>query len=353
MAAPFQRHDDMGAAPARRTTLASAAALSIVLHAAGGIGAAVWIVARYFAPAPAKFESRQVVRIQPEEREHRMALAEFEGAAAAPSFNDRLTTSRMLDHGLPALPKLPVDQLMPINPSAMIAESITAMAGQGLAGLGSGTGAGGGSGDGMSFFGIQDTGHSVVIMVDISGSMFLRLGEAAFDVVKEQAEALIRGLGMNSRFGIVAWSGGAGKWKEQTVPATDANKAAAAAFIRNDLDGDAYRRLGSICRNVLHEGPGGTRHDLALRQAFSMQPEIIYMLSDGNALKDGIVIPTAEILEVAGRLQRSLAREARLHTIYFVTGPSKTGERDLLQKLASRNGGRFTEFEAGTAPPQK
>ncbi|HPA19011.1 MAG TPA: vWA domain-containing protein [Verrucomicrobiae bacterium] len=330
----------------RRKTIAAAAVLSVGLHAAVALGAAAWIVARYLAPAPAKFECRNMVRIEPEAREHSMALAEFEGAASAPAFNDRLTTSRLLEHGMPALPKLPVDQLMAVNPSSMIADSIAAMAGQGLAGLGTGVGAGGGNGDGMSFFGIQDTGRSVVIMIDVSGSMFLRLGDAAFGAVKEQATSLITGLGINSRFGIVVWSGGAGRWKEECVPATDATKAAATAFVRNDLGPDAYRRLGSICRDVLREGPGGTRHDLALRQAFAMRPEIIYMLSDGNALVEDTPIPTDDILGLTAQLQRSLPKEARLHTIYFMTGPNKPAERELLKSLAARNGGRFTDFDA-------
>ncbi|MCC6354840.1 MAG: VWA domain-containing protein [Verrucomicrobiae bacterium] len=334
-----------------RKTLAGAAMLSIGLHAAAGLGAAAWIVARYLAPAPAKFESRQVVRIEPEARQHSMALAEFEAAAPAPAFTDRLTTSRLMDQGMPALPKLPIEQLMPLDPAAMVADSIGAMAGQGLAGLGSGIGAGGGSGDAMSFFGIQDSGRSVVIMIDVSGSMFLRLGESSFEPVKRHAATLIEGLGINSRFGIVIWSGGAGRWREECIPATDANKAAATAFIRQDLGATAYRRLDSLCRDVLREGAGGTRHDLALRQAFAMRPEVIYMLSDGNALMGEVVIPTEELTGLTGQLQRSLPKEARLHTIYFMTGPDKPAERELLKTLAARNGGRFTDFDAKAPGP--
>lgn len=329
----------------RRGSLTAVAALSLALHAGAALAAAAWIVARYLAPPPAKFESRRVVRIEPEAREHQMALAAFEAAAPAPAFEHRLTTSRLLDTGLPSLPKMPIEQMMPIDPAAMIATSVASLAGKGLAGLGSGIGAGG-TGDAMSFFGIQDSGRSVVIMIDVSGSMFLRLGEASFGTVKEQAAALIAGLGINSRFGIVVWSGGAGRWKEECIPATDANKAAAMTFIREDLGATAYRRLDSLCRDVLREGAGGTRHDLALRQAFAMRPEVIYMLSDGNALMGEMIIPTEELVGLAGQLQRSLAKEARLHTIYFMTGPDKPAERDLLKTLAERNGGRFKDFDA-------
>jgi len=335
-----------------RRTIISAAVLSIGLHAAVGVAAAAWIVAKYLAPAPAKFESRKVVRMEPELREHSMALAEFDAAAPAPAFNDRLLSSRLLEMGMPALPKIPLDQTMPLNPAAIVADSIAAVAGQGLAGLGAGQGAGGSGGDGMTFFGIRDSGQSVVIMIDISGSMFLRLGEQAFQPVKEQAITLINGLGINSRFGVVVWSGGAGRWKEQCVPATDAMKASAMSFIRQDLGPDAFRRLGSICRDVLREGVGGTRHDLALRQAFAMQPEVIYMLSDGNALAGDTPIPTSEILDLTRQLQRPLPKEARLHTIYFMTGPDKPAERDLLKSLASHNGGRFSDFDAKTTAPK-
>lgn len=330
---------------ARRGSLSAVVLLSIALHAGAAIAAAAWVVARYLAPPPAKFESRRVVRIEPETREHQMALAAFEAAAPAPAFDHRLTTSRLLDKGLPDLPKIPIEQMMPVDPSAVIADSVFSLAGKGLTGLGAGIGAGG-SGDAMSFFGIQDTGRSVVVMIDVSGSMFLRLGEGSFNAVKEQAAALIAGLGINSRFGIVVWSGGAGRWKEECIPAADANKAEAITLIRDGLTANAYRRLDSLCRHVLREGPGGTRHDLALRQAFAMRPEIIYMLSDGNALMGETVIPTDDLLALAGQLQRSLAKEARLHTIYFMTGPDKAAERELLKILAARNGGRFTDFDA-------
>jgi hypothetical protein len=292
-----------------------------------------------------------VVKIPPQEREQRMARAEFEEAAPAPAFSAPTMSTRIMDKGLPPLPKLPLDQSLPLNANAVITDGIKSLTGTGSGGGGmGGSGFGGGGGgaggiSGLGFFGIADKGSSVVLMLDVSGSMFLRLGESAFDAVRQQAISLIDGLGINTRFGIVIWSGGAGKWQTELVPATDQNKTAAKEFLAA-VDGRAYQRLPTLCKDVLREGEGGTRHDLALRQAFTLQPEVIYLLSDGNALKGQTPIPNEELWSLTKDLQKGLVQEARLHTIYFVTGKTKPGERDLIQKLAQRNGGRFKEVEA-------
>ena len=78
-----------------------------------------------------------------------------------------------------------------------------------------------------------------------------------------------------TRFDIMRWSGGAYAWKPQLVPATEANKAEAIAHIENEIDFKTARPKPGR--------PGGTRHDYALELAFSLKPETIYMITDGNA----------------------------------------------------------------------
>jgi hypothetical protein len=97
--------------------------------------------------------------------------------------------------------------------------------------------------------------------------------------------------------------------------------------------------------------PGGTRHDYALAEAFSLKPETIYMLTDGNATESqtggGLKpIPPQEIYRVAEEGQKQLPKKAHLHVIYYMNGQEKSDEVDMLRGLASRNSGKFQKVEA-------
>ena len=62
----------------RRRLIITVLVASLIIHLAGGIGAGIWIVARYFLPPTATFEVKKEIRIAAEEREHRMNMAEFD-----------------------------------------------------------------------------------------------------------------------------------------------------------------------------------------------------------------------------------------------------------------------------------
>ncbi len=330
--------------------------ISLLVHLIGGLIAGGVIVAKIWISEPAPTFVIQPVEnaISHEVMEPSRASSESEAAMGAPPSANLIQSTRASDFALPELPAIPMASLTPSDRSGILG-TFGVGAGQGMdAGSLGSTGVFGGSG--MNFFGIADRSESVVLLLDISASMFTRLGPEAFEIVKDQALRLIDALGVNSRFGIVVWGGTAGKWKSELVPATDANREAAREFVRVKLQPRAYQNIPRITEEVLHEGEGGTRHDLALRLAFSLQPEVLYLLSDGNALRGREVIPTAELLKLVQVLQSERSDPARLHTIYFLTGPQKPQERELLQKLATRNQGQFTEFSpkqsaAGSSTP--
>jgi hypothetical protein len=215
--------------------------------------------------------------------------------------------------------------------------------------------AGGGGVGGMSFFGIKDEGRSVVIMVDVSDSMFTRTRDAkggkllkrgkkqSFQAVRNEAIKLVDNLSVNSRFGIIKWGGGAYSWKPELVPATDQNKRDATDYLQNEVDFH-----GAPPKDVR---PGGTRHDYAIEEAFRLQPEVIFMLTDGNATAyqpggGTKTIQASDIWNVASEGQKTLPKPARLHVIYYLTGADKEDERKMLKTLAGRNRGQFREAEA-------
>jgi hypothetical protein len=212
-----------------------------------------------------------------------------------------------------------------------------------------------GAGAAINFFGIRDKSSSVVIMIDVSDSMFTRTGDAEsgkltkhgkeqnFQTIREEAIRLVQSLGPNVYFGIVRWAGGAQSWKSELIPATEENKAAAIDHIQTEIDMKKARAKKGE--------PGGTRHDLALRTAFELKPEVIYMLTDGNATiaehKGGMrPISEEEIFKVVMEGQKALRNSARVHVIYYLTGSEREEERQMLMSLASRNGGQFRSVAA-------
>ena len=127
------------------------------------------------------------------------------------------------------------------------------------------------------------------------------------------------------------------------MAATEENKKAGIEHIQSEVDyKTAKPKRGQ---------PGGTRHDLALQEAFSLKSETIYMLTDGNATisqKGGGLppIPPQDIYKVAEEGQKQLPKKARVHVIYYLNGKEKSDEVDMLRGLASRNSGKFQKVKA-------
>lgn len=324
----------------------------VVLHLIFGGVAAVWVVSKYSAARKLTFNAGPKSP-NPSERalEHRVQLQKKMDSTSAPP----LVPRRVLSTGaakitLPPLPEMKAQENAP--PTMMSAGSGAAFGSQSAASLGGG---GGGNGSAINFFGIRDVSTSVVIMIDVSDSMFSRTGDAKgsklvrqgteqnFQVVRDEAIKLVQSLTPQTRFGIVRWAGGAYPWRPELMPATEENKQGAIAHIQGEVDFKSAKKRA--------DKPGGTRHDYALAEAFSLKPETIYMLTDGNATAaepgGGMkAIPAQEIYRVAEAGQKALPKKAHLHVIYYLNSKEKSEEVDMLRGLASRNSGKFQKVKA-------
>jgi hypothetical protein len=322
------------------------------LHLLFGGGAAIWVVSKYSANRKLTFNAGPKSP-NPSERalEHRVQLQKkTQTTSAPPAVPKRVLTTGLAKVKLPPLPEIKTSESAPRTMMSAVGAG-AAFAATGAPSLGGG---GGGNGTAINFFGIRDISTSVVIMIDVSDSMFTRTGDASgrtlvrhgkgqnFQVIREEAVKLVQSLTPQTRFGVVRWSGGAYSWKTELVPATEENKQAAIAHIENQVDYKTAKAKGR---------PGGTRHDYALEEAFSLKPEAIYMLTDGNATASqpggGMKpIPPQEIYRVAEEGQKKLAKKAHLHVIYYLNSQEKSDEVNMLRGLASRNSGKFQKVEA-------
>ncbi len=330
--------------------------ISVGFHLLFVLGATYFVVSRYSGARKLTFAAGPKSP-NPAERalQHRVQLQERTKTAPA-AVPKRVLTRGVAKIELPPLPSLPGPKEAapaPMLPAAGNAIGFGTRPGTMGAVGGTGTGAA------INFFGIRDVSRNVVIVVDISDSMFGRTGDADYDsrklvrhgkeqnfqVVRDEAIKLIEGLNPNTNFGIIRFSGGAYSWKPELVPATDENKRAAIDHIQKQLDyHKAPKKRGR---------PGGTRHDYALEAAFKLKPEggVIYLITDGNATGDSVIHPgqkisPEDIYKVAEDGEKTLNRPAKIHTIYYVTGEDRPDERQMLINLSGRTGGKFNRVEA-------
>jgi phage FluMu protein Com len=173
----------------------------------------------------------------------------------------------------------------------------------GLAGFGTGRGGGGG---GTDFFGIGGVARKIVYVVDRSGSM-----TDSIMYVKYELKRSIRMLKPNQSFYVVFYSSGPAVEmpSRKLVAATEANKMAAYEFI------DGIVPVGQ------------TDPSDALKRAFETQPELIYLLTDGEFDR--------KIVDLIDKLNAK--KEVTVHTLCFIY----TGGEPILQIIAQRNNGTY------------
>ena len=173
----------------------------------------------------------------------------------------------------------------------------------GIAGFGDSRGGGAG---GPEFFGVGGVAEKVVYVVDRSGSM-----TDSIMYVKYELRRSLRMLKPNQRFYVVFYSTGpaVGMPSGKLVPATEPNKLAAYEFI------DGIVPVGQ------------TDPSEALKQAFKVGPELIYLLTDGEFDR-----------RIVGLIDKLNAKkEITVHTLCFIY----TSGEAILQEIAQHNDGEY------------
>lgn len=114
--------------------------ISVGIHIVAGLGAGIWVIARYFAQPQAQFVVQKQVQMAPQDREHRMRMEEVTSLRQKPVFNNRIQSLRPSKLALPELPRIPLETITPIDTEALISDQVE---GLGQHGTGSGSGPGG------------------------------------------------------------------------------------------------------------------------------------------------------------------------------------------------------------------
>jgi hypothetical protein len=319
----------------------------VLLHVAAGLTAGVLVVARYFMKPEATFEAPKDRHMPAKERQQKMNMAEFDSLAPKPSFNDKLQALKPAPFSLPDLPKVPMDQMLPLDPSAIVSDQVSSMVG--AAGTGSGAGQGGsgmgGTGTGFSFLGIQTTAKRVLILYDISASVVRAADRAGYsmDKIRDQTKQLLQNLGVNTRFALGQFARNYAFFRTEMLPATDPNRALANDWFDQWFAGsDGTMKLSTP--NIVKGSPGFIE---VMRAAFKLQPDVIFVISDGSFERgsgsSGGQIPFPELDDALRGLQKGMPEPVKINFIGVGMKPKNEGE---MRHVMGHNsgGGKFREL---------
>jgi hypothetical protein len=333
-----------------RKGITGAVMASIAVHGLLAIFGAIWIVARYIQSEPPKFVAPPVAKIKvpPQTRQHRMNLASHAALAAKPTFKARLVSLRPTAFALPDAPKVPIENMLTPDPSAIASNIVTGLSG--AAGMGSGTGfglggAGGkGLGTGIDFMGIKTSGQRILLMFDVSGSVVNKANSTSMPLskIKEETLEMINKLPVDSRFGIIQFVRNYKLFQPELIPATQPNRELAKQWIQNE-----WSESGSMPRNgraVVAPEPNGLPP--VLRAGYALKPDVVFLISDGSFERGSggatESIKDDEFEDLFKDLTSALPTKIPFH---FVGFQMKSDAKDFWNKISRRQGGQLKELK--------
>jgi len=314
----------------------------LVLHAAAAVVAGVFVVAKYIFPPPANFVVQRDIRLPAKKREHKMNMAALDAMAPKPTFSDKLQSARPTAFSLPDVPSLPLDQMLPLDPSQLIADQASALNGGEAMGGSAGTAAtgSGGFGKGMSFLGIQSDGQRVLLMFDVSTSVKTKSEKAGvpLEKIKQETIDLIKKLPVTSRFGIVQFSRNYKPFSGELVPATDPNREAAITWMEEE-----WVETGMIPAS----GKGISSPNAVvglLELAAQMKPDVVFLISDGSfeSSLHPKGIPWSDIKKAVDSVKDTDDDPCRFNFITFEASDEDAKE---LKRISGRSGGKTVELK--------
>lgn len=288
------------------------------------------------------FSAPKTIYLPQRQLEHQMAVSEFQNAAATPATIPQLTTENLLAT-VPALPVVPDVDFTPVETDTLASESDALFGQSGLMGA---LGALSSQASSVSFLGITEQASRFVIVMDISGSVVNSAETAGidFNIIRNEAKRLIDNLNANTLFGFVQHSRRFDSFQTALVAATLPNKERANQWL------DQRFRTDGVSGRGWQVGPDGSDGILPiLRFVFSMQPDVIFLISDGgyHTSEGNRPVTLNEVLTVIREEQRNLPNDARVHTIHFPDRRNIQDGRvgDGMRRIANANKGQYRRID--------
>lgn len=290
-----------------------------------------------------QFAAKKTIYLPQRELEHKMAVAEFQQAAKSPMQMEKLQVDRMTPTNLPKLPEMPQMEFTPVAPDSPSPVGNSLFGSAGIGGLMSGLA---GQASSISFLGIEDTARRLVIVVDVSTSVFNSAAASgtSMESVKRETSELIDELNANTLFNIVLHRRTFLPMQESMITATQDNKEYAKEWVTSRFPSSGEQSIYGA-----QSGPDGTRGLLpVLDLVFDMEPDVVFLISDGGYFnQDNRPVELRDALSLISDRQDDLREEVRIHSIHF-PDPRKIDDGRIgrgMRSISGRNSGKYRTFE--------
>jgi hypothetical protein len=337
---------------------------SIIIHSIFLVIAAIWVISRIPIERKDKLDfssERPSASANKKAGEHDVKMQKKKSMGGAPPNAKRITSAIAKSINIPEIKDSSISDFQPNRMGGGMGSGFGGF-GTGAGGPGGGMGTGGGGGR-IKFFGFDADASSVILAIDVSGSMERNVGgPAGIAVLREEISKTINALSPGAIFNIICFSGQADACFQKSVRATEENKKAALRFMGGYYDGGAFGRTRTeylvnmkqptdvdtaIVEEVkfapltvnkvkgLEGTSGSSRMDLALVAAMERNPSTIFLLSDGQPtpIRDGKALDQGDIIKLVEEHFKKMygSRPLVINTIYTNRDPS---EEDFMKKIS-------------------
>lgn len=173
--------------------------------------------------------------------------------------------------------------------------------------------------DPVSFLGESLSAKSIILLLDVSGSVKTKMERAgiSMEALREEVHRFIAQLSPNHLFGIIQFTRNWQVFRPELLPATTKVRTEAADWINS-----SFRTTGTSGRNWSSGNPNGIEG--VLKTAFSMDAGIdeIFIVSDGDFYRTpsgggGQNVPWSQLRDLTRRLQQENMGTTRLRVLCF------------------------------------
>lgn len=98
--------------------------VSVGIHVVAGIGAGIWVIARYLTQPKAQFTVQKQVKMTADNRQHQLAIEEVTSLRPRAVVQNRIQSLRPSKLALPELPRVPIEATMPIDLEALVSDQV-------------------------------------------------------------------------------------------------------------------------------------------------------------------------------------------------------------------------------------
>jgi hypothetical protein len=171
---------------------------------------------------------------------------------------------------------------------------------------------------------------------------------SSMDKVKEETYDLINNLNANTKLGLIIHRRKFLPLKEDLITATVKNKALAIEWIKKKWP----KSYGGQIPNDIYGKDGSSGILPVIDAAFSMQPDVIFIISDGGYRdKRGLKVQLNDVLSLIRSRQKDLLEDARIHAIHFPDPDEAEGViGSKMRSIAVRNNGKYRKVNPNSAP---